>query len=43
MPQRSRKEKKVLGTADELNRMIDALHTVGEPLVRILAVLDGER
>ncbi len=43
LPQRRSKEQKVLGTANELNRMINALHTAGEPLLRVLAVLDGDR
>jgi len=40
---RSRREQSVRTTADELNDMITKLHTAGEPLLRILAVLDGAR
>jgi ERCC4-related helicase len=42
-PLRGRREKQVLGTAEGLKDMIGALHTAGEPLLRILAVLDGGR
>jgi hypothetical protein len=40
---RSRREQAVRTTADELNDMITKLHTAGEPLLRILAALDGAR
>jgi hypothetical protein len=33
----------VRDTATELNDMITKLHTAGEPLLRVLAVLDGGR
>ncbi|MGH3165435.1 MAG: helicase, partial [Trebonia sp.] len=36
----SKKEKEVRDTAGDLGRMIDAFHTAGEPLLRVLAVLD---
>jgi ERCC4-related helicase len=35
--------KSVRATATELNDMITKLHTAGEPLLRVLAVLDGGR
>jgi exonuclease VII large subunit len=40
---RTRREQQVRTTASELNDMITKLHTAGEPLLRILAVLDGAR
>jgi len=40
---RTRREQQVDETADRLNTMITELHTAGEPLLRILAVLDGAR
>jgi ERCC4-related helicase len=40
-PLRGRREKSVRDTAGELHRMVDLLHTTGEPLLRILAVLDS--
>jgi hypothetical protein len=40
---RTRREQQVRTTASELNNMITKLHTAGEPLLRILAVLDGAR
>jgi hypothetical protein len=43
VPMRSRRERDVRATATELNNMITKLHTAGEPLLRILAVLDGGR
>jgi hypothetical protein len=39
--QRKHREKEVTTTAGDLFRMISKLHTAGEPLLRILAVLDG--
>jgi hypothetical protein len=41
VPRRARREREVQTTASELNDMITALRTAGEPLLRILAVLDG--
>jgi hypothetical protein len=41
VPLRTRREREVQTTASELNDMIMALRTAGEPLLRILAVLDG--
>jgi len=38
---RTRREQQVDETADRLNEMITELHTAGEPLLRILAVLDA--
>jgi hypothetical protein len=38
---RNLRKEQVDGTAGELNDMITKLHTAGEPLLRILAVLDG--
>ena len=43
VPMRARRERDVRATATELNDMITKLHTAGEPLLRILAVLDGGR
>ena len=43
MPMRSRRERDVRATATELNDMITKLHTAGEPLLRILGVLEGGR
>ena len=44
LPQfRARREQQVETTASELDDMITKLHTAGEPLLRILAVLDGAR
>jgi hypothetical protein len=40
---RTRREQQVDATAGQLNKMITELHTAGEPLLRILAVLDGAR
>ena len=40
---RTRREQQVDETASRLNQMITELHTAGEPLLRILAVLDGAR
>jgi hypothetical protein len=40
---RTRREQQVDETASRLNKMITELHTAGEPLLRILAVLDGAR
>jgi hypothetical protein len=40
---RSRRERQVDETAGRLHAMITELHTAGEPLLRILAVLDGAR
>jgi ERCC4-related helicase len=40
---RTRREQQVDQTAGRLNQMITELHTTGEPLLRILAVLDGGR
>ena len=40
---RTRREQQVDETAGRLNKMITELHTAGEPLLRILAVLDGAR
>ena len=40
---RTRREQQVDETAGRLNDMITKLHTAGEPLLRILAVLDGGR
>ena len=40
---RARREQQVETTASELDDMITKLHTAGEPLLRILAVLDGAR
>ena len=40
---RTRREQQVDETAGRLNQMITELHTAGEPLLRILAVLDGAR
>ena len=40
---RTRREQQVATTAGELDDMITKLHTAGEPLLRILAVLDGAR
>jgi hypothetical protein len=37
------KERAVRATASDLNAMITKLHTAGEPLLRVLAVLDGGR
>lgn len=39
----STKERAVRATASDLNDMITKLHTAGEPLLRVLAVLDGGR
>ena len=39
----ARRKQQVETTAGELNDMITKLHTAGEPLLRILAVLDGGR
>ena len=43
VPTRTRREREVRATATELNDMITKLHTAGEPLLRVLAVLDGGR
>jgi ERCC4-related helicase len=43
VPVRTKREKSVRATATELNDMITKLHTAGEPLLRVLAVLDGGR
>jgi hypothetical protein len=43
VPMRARRERDVRATVTELNDMIIKLHTAGEPLLRILAVLDGGR
>jgi hypothetical protein len=40
---RNLRKEQVDGTAGELNDMITKLHTAGEPLLRILAVLEGGR
>ena len=40
---RTRREQQVDETASGLDTMITELHTAGEPLLRILAVLDGAR
>jgi hypothetical protein len=40
---RTRRGQQVDETAGRLNQMITELHTAGEPLLRILAVLDGTR
>jgi ERCC4-related helicase len=40
---RARREKDVTTTFNELDEMVRARHTAGEPLLRILAVLDGAR
>jgi ERCC4-related helicase len=39
----ARRKQQIETTASELDDMITKLHTVGEPLLRILAVLDGGR
>ena len=39
----ARRKQQVETTAGELDDMITKLHTAGEPLLRILAVLDGAR
>lgn len=40
-PQRARRDERVRGTAAEQRDLVDRLETIGEPLLRLLAVLDG--